>query len=151
MTASTIVLPPTKEDAGLAGDSRRRLERYTEGHEVSSVKLIIDDGSGEAILLPTSVFRLIVDVLRHMERGDALSLVPVHAELTTQQAADLLGVSRPYLIKLLDHDEIPFRRVGRHRRIRFADLMAYKSHTDHRRDEALDELVHLSSELGLYD
>ena len=84
-----------------------------------------------------------------MAQGNAVTLTPVHAELTTQEAADLLHVSRPFLIRLLDGKQINYRKVGRHRRIRFDDLMEYKQKTDAQRSEALDELVAQSQELGM--
>jgi excisionase family DNA binding protein len=84
-----------------------------------------------------------------MAQGNAVTIVPIHAELTTQEAADLLNVSRPFLIKLIESQEIPCRKVGRHRRIRFADLMEYKQKTDTQRTQALDELVAQSQELNM--
>lgn len=150
MTAGTLLPPPTDAEAALAQEGIRHLEHLAE-KKVHSLKLVVDDQGGEAVLLPSPLFRLILDVLGHMARGNAITLVPVHAELTTQQAADLLGVSRPFLIKLLEQGELPHRKVGRHRRVRFVDLVAYRDRTGVKRQEALDELVRLSQELGLYD
>lgn len=150
MTAGTLVPPPSEAEAALAKESARHLAHLGE-KEVRSLKLVVDDQSGEAVVLPPPLFRLILDVLSQMARGNAITLVPVHAELTTQQAADLLGVSRPFLIKLLEKGELPHRKVGRHRRVRFIDLMRYRKESGARRQEALDELVRLSQELGLYD
>lgn len=150
MTAGTLVPPPTDAEAALAEEGARHLEHLAD-KKVHSLKLVVDDQTGEAVVLPPTLFRLVLDVLSHMARGDAITLVPVHAELTTQQAADLLGVSRPFLIKLLEKGELAHRKVGRHRRIRFMDLVEYRNKVGARRQESLDELVRLSKDLGLYD
>ena len=103
----------------------------------------------KTVTLPASAVRLLVDLLAQMARGNAVTLVPYHAELTTQQAADFLGVSRPFLVGLLEKEEIPFRKVGAHRRVRFNDLLKYQAKTRGNRRAALRELAALDQELGL--
>lgn len=106
---------------------------------------------GEPIELPPAVYEILGEVLRAMARGQAVTVAPLDRELTTQEAADLLNVSRQYLVRLLDQGAIPFTKVGTHRRIAFGDLAAYKEVRDQQRREALTELTRLSEELGLYD
>lgn len=86
-----------------------------------------------------------------LARGDALTLVPDGKELTTQQCANILNVSRQYVVQLLDAGDIPYRRTGTHRRVRMEELLAYKRRRDRTRDESLDELTRLTQELGGYE
>jgi excisionase family DNA binding protein len=99
--------------------------------------------------VPASALRLFVHLLTEMSRGNAATLIPTHAELTTQQAADLLNVSRPYVVNLLDEGKIPSRTVGKYRRIRFDDRMAYKRKDDEARDKVLDQLSADAQELRM--
>ncbi len=102
-----------------------------------------------AIKLQMAPIRSSVHILEEMARGNAVTLIPVHAELTTQEAADMLNISRPSLIQLLDEGKIEFRRVGTHRRVRFEGLMAYKRCADADRRAALAELAAYDQELGI--
>ena len=108
-------------------------------------------GPQGSIAIPEAIFHILVRVAEVLERGDAITLVPVHKELTTQQAADLLNVSRQYLVRLLDEGRIPYTRTGKHRRLRIDDVLAYKQTRDRERDESLNELARLSEEFGGYD
>ena len=107
--------------------------------------------SGESIPVPAPAARLLSEALGHLADGESVALVPAGADLSTQQAADLLGVSRPHLIGLLDAGELPHRRVGTHRRVRASDLAAYRGALRRRQDAALDGLVAEGQRLGLYD
>jgi excisionase family DNA binding protein len=141
---------PTEADALLARESSRRLATHKVGRR-SSVRIqLLDDGAAsETLAVPASAVRLFLQLLTEMSQGNAVTLIPTHAELTTQQAADLLNVSRPYLVKLLDEGKIPFRAVGKYRRVRFDDLMAYKRKDDEARAKILDQLTAEAQELGM--
>jgi excisionase family DNA binding protein len=106
--------------------------------------------SGETVQLPRSVHDVLIRVVRELAQGNAVTVVPVHAELTTQQAADLLNVSRPYLIGLLDQGALPYARTaGNHRRLRLTDVLTYKRARDIERRAALDEMSAEAERLGL--
>lgn len=107
------------------------------------------EGTDKTVTLPASAVRLLVEMLAQMAQGHAVSVVPHHAELTTQQAADFLGVSRPYLVGLLEGGEIAFRKVGAHRRVLFKDLLAYKQATYAKRRSTLEELTQLGQDLDM--
>ncbi len=142
---------PTEADARLAQESSRQLAKFLggRGKQCLRVRIQAEDQPEETIAIPLPAIRLLADILSEMARGNTVTLIPIHAELTTQQAADLLNVSRPFLIELLEEGAIPFRKVGTHRRILFKDLMAYKQ--DKLRDslKALDELAAQAQELGM--
>jgi excisionase family DNA binding protein len=116
--------------------------------ENSQLKLA---ANGEEITIPDSVSRVLRQVVQAMASGKNVSIVTYNPELTTQQAADLLNVSRPYLIKLLEQGELPYILVGTHRRVKFEDLIKYKQQRDTKRRELLQELIEISEEAGLYD
>lgn len=105
---------------------------------------------GETIPLPGSAFRALAIVVEAMSRGQAITLIPVGQELTTQQAAEILHVSRPHLTKLLEAGEMPFHKVGTHRRIAIEDVLAYRERRASQRADALRELTRLGQELGGY-
>jgi excisionase family DNA binding protein len=140
---------PSPADTKLAQESSRKLAKLLRAKK-KELRLCVQSGNGpeETVAVPLAAFRLLADILTEMARGNAVTLIPVHAELTTQQAADLLNVSRPNLIDLLEKGQIPYRKVGTHRRVLFQDLMAYKQKTDAARLKALEELSALDQELG---
>ncbi|WP_233132747.1 helix-turn-helix domain-containing protein [Synechococcus sp. MW101C3] len=142
---------PTAEAAKAAEASLRDLSclRTSLGLRQASLSLDLEGGQHASVPIPVAALELLQGILVQMAKGNAVTLVPVHAELRTQQAADLLNVSRPFLIERLEQGEIPFRKVGTHRRIRTADLMAYKHAIDQQRAAALDELAAQAQELGM--
>lgn len=147
LRATEPVLPAAEEIAQ-AQEAVRVLTRFIA--EAPKAQLSIEDGSHRMhVVLPRAAVQLLQGILREMSQGNTVTLIPVHAELTTQQAADLLNVSRPYLVSLLESGVIPYRKVGTRRRVLFEHLMAFKRAEDAKREEALDELARQSQELGL--
>lgn len=141
---------PTEADTRLAEESSRRLARLL-GKRRRNLRVSVEaDGEVEqAVAIPVPAFRLLTNILSQMAQGNAVTLMPVHAEVTTQQAADLLNVSRPFLVRLIEEGQIPFRKVGTHRRIRFDDLMGYKQKIDQDRLKALEELATEAQKYGM--
>ena len=137
-------ITPTSEESSLARDSSRTLSALSK-HDL---RVHIPE-TKEDITLPASAVRLLVDLLAEMAEGNAVTLIPIHAELTTQQAADFVGVSRPFLVKLLEENKLPHRKVGTHRRVLFKDLMNYKREIDEKRLATLDELATQAQELDM--
>ncbi|MDD2686271.1 MAG: helix-turn-helix domain-containing protein [Gallionella sp.] len=144
-----LPLLPSDVDIELAKESSRALSMILATKEDVQKVTIQSDGEKTKVELPMSAFRLFIDILANLSQGNAVQVVPVHAELTTQEAADLLMVSRPHLIKLLDEHKIPFRKVGTHRRIRYSDLLNFKNNEEKLREAALDELAAQAQELGM--
>lgn len=136
-------LPSASEQAA-ANQLRRILAAQLGG---DATLRVLDEGRRPTeVTLTPALSRLLIDLLRHIGRGDAVTLVPVSQMLTTQQAADILNVSRPFLIGLLEKGAIPFDTVGRHRRIRAEDLFAYRRDRDSRRATALSALAEMDAE-----
>lgn len=136
---------PSEAEAGLAKETSRVLaSRLKKG---APMKLRLDDE--EMVKLPAPAAALLLRILEEMARGNAVTITPVHAELTTQEAADMLNMSRPSLIQLLEEGKIEYRRVGTHRRVRFEALMKYKRRLDKERRKVLEELAAYDQELGV--
>lgn len=148
MTAAMKV--PSTRDAEQAQVAVRALSGLLRKKAPRTIR-VQPEGTKEQITVtvPTEAFELFLDILAQMANGNAVSIVPVHAELTTQQAADLLNVSRPFLVGLLDDGRIPFRTVGTHRRVMVADLLAYKGRDEAHRRKVADELAEEAQKLGL--
>jgi excisionase family DNA binding protein len=133
--------------------ARTAVEQLRDLHLVegrTTVPLRAMEDSAEAVVeLPRAAFDLLLDMLSQLASGHAVTIVPVHAELTTQQAADLLNVSRPFLISLLEQGKIAFRRVGNHRRIRFDDLIQYRRTQQQESKAAMADLAAEAQRLNL--
>jgi excisionase family DNA binding protein len=136
---------PTGQDAQRAKDLRHALEHQ----DAASAPLRVQLSGGATLDLPPIVSRLLMDILEETAAGNAVTLVPVETEITTQQAADLLNVSRPYLVTLVENGTLPARMVGKHRRLALCDVLAYKADHFAKRSKVLDEMLALDQELGL--
>lgn len=140
---------PDGESAAVAAEAVERVRAYLRSHPDGPATLRLVDDEDEQFVVPRGAVELFFRVLAHMASGDSVSVVSGHTELTTQQAADLLHVSRPYLIGLLDAGEIAYRRVGSHRRVHAGSLLDYKRRDDAQRNATLDELTSLAQDMDL--
>jgi excisionase family DNA binding protein len=132
--------PPSVQEAALARSSGQSLARLISKNRPLTLK-VTDSDQEQPIELPPGAVLLLLDILEAMAAGHGITLIPENAELTTVQAADVLNVSRPFLIKLLEEKALPCRKVGAHRRIRMEDVMAYKARNYADREAVLDQLV----------
>lgn len=133
-------LPPNAQDAAIARASGQLLSRFAKRDRPLTLR-VTDIEQEQPIELPAGAVRMLMDILEAMAAGHGVTIIPENAELTTVQAADILNVSRPYVIGLLEEGRIPFRKVGKHRRIRMEDVMAFKLAIDRDREAALDRLA----------
>jgi len=153
MTAALIgQMQPGPHDVEAAVEAVEHVKNYLARHpsEDEMIRLVVDDGAEPDVLeVPRGAVELLARILAHLAAGQGVSVVPSNAELTTQQAADMANVSRPFLIGLLEAGEIEYRKVGKHRRVRASSLMDYLRHDDTKRRDAADELTALTQEIGL--
>src|SRR5271170_7155540 len=139
---------PTQTEAKQAEETSRVLSPRLRSKTPLRLR-VIGAPEDETVIIPASAAKMLVGILDEMGRGNAVTVIPVHAELTTQEAADMLSISRPSLIQLLDEGKIEYRKVGTHRRVRFEALMRFKRHADAERRAALDELAAYDQEFGI--
>ncbi len=139
--------------AAEAAEAAATMQEYLRNHPEAPARLRLGDEScdGRQVLVPAAACAVFAAMLKELAEGGAITVALVGAELTTQQAADLLNVSRPHLIGLLDRGEIPYRRVGNRRKIGMADLVSYRQRDQAHRQAILDKLTEDAQELGLYD
>jgi len=141
---------PVEREVEAAVHGQRALAAYlATKFETQSIQIFDEQNQAHQVELPTSALRLLVDILAELADGNAVQVVPIHAELTTQEAADLLNVSRPHIVKLLEEGLLPFHRTGKHRRVRFADLMKFKTERERTSEQALEELAKQAQELAM--
>lgn len=144
MNKQSFILQPPNSD-----NERKELSNLVDN--LSGLGKIAIVADGQEIEMPSIVSIALMEVIKTLNKGNSITLIPMDKELTTQQAADILNVSRPYFIKLLETGEIPFKKTGTHRKILMQDLMKYREQRAETRKSKIEELSSLSQELGLYD
>jgi len=142
-TASLIIQPPKNES------ELREIKNLKAICSSDNIKILLSNGN--QIEIPYEILSMLKTIVETLNNGGSLTIIPTNKELTTQQAANILNVSRPYFIKLLENREIPFTKVGKHRRIFMQDLIEYKNKRNKMKEEGLDKLAELSQDLELYD
>jgi excisionase family DNA binding protein len=135
-----VMLPLEREVRAAVEGQRTLAALLTFRRETQRIQIFDERNEAHLVELPTSALRLLLDILAELADGNAVKVVPVHAELTTQEAADLLNVSRPHLVKLLEDGVMPFHRAGKHRRVRFVDVVNCKEARDRASEDAMAEL-----------
>lgn len=141
---------PSKDEQLVATKSYNTLSAALELINTPHPEIEIEE-TKQRIKIPISALRLLADILDATSKGKPISLVPVATEMTTQKAAEFLGCSRPHIVKLLESGDIDFIKVGRHRRVKFEDLMKYKMRMKEKQKRLLAEMMHADEKLGLYD
>ncbi len=142
------VAPPTESEAEMAKSSSRLLAACIGEGATARIKII--EGNKE-IEVPIAALKMFVNILAQMAQGNGVTLMPIHAELTTQEAADFLNVSRPFVVGLIDKGELNSRRVGTHRRVKFQELMAYREKSLIHSRKILDQMAADDQESGVHD
>lgn len=148
MSAAPISVVPEAGDVELARDALRLVDEVLTESASDDPVIITLVGATEDVVVPRTVVGLLSRILANLANGEGVALIPVDRELSTQKAADMLNVSRPFLIRLLDEGRIDFRMVGTHRRVKTASLLRYLSQDESERHAAADELSRMTKELG---
>ena len=141
---------PSKSEQRIAEKSHETLSQIL-AHVHSPMTEIEIEETKEKLQIPTRALELLNEILKAMSQGTPISIVPIATEVTTQKAAEILGCSRPHLVKLLENGELDFFKVGKHRRIKFEDVVSYKQKIKAEQKRRLVEMMHNDEELGVYD
>lgn len=142
---------PDSRESELAQRGQRELAAYLSTKlQTQRISIVDEDDKTHTIELPTSAMTMLMEILGELAAGNAVQIVPVHAELTTQEAANILNVSRPHMVKLLEEGKLPFHKIGRHRRVLFADLMEYKKRRENESLNAMQALADQAQDTGMY-
>ena len=144
------ITKPSKEEQRVAMESYNALAEVLENLRKDNPEIEIEE-TQEKIRIPLNALKLLAKILKVTSQGKPISIVPIATEMTTQAAADLLGCSRPHLVKLLEEGEIEYTKIGKHRRVKFEDVMAYKKRMKAKQQELLIKIMNADEESGLYD
>lgn len=150
MKVSEQIRKPSKHDQRIASESYDTLVSVIEQLHSEQPEIEIEE-TNEKIKIPLSALKLLGDILKAMGQGTFISIVPVATEVTTQAAAEILGCSRPHLVKLLEDGKIAFTKVGKHRRIKFDDIMKYREQMKEQQKQHIIDIMNSDEETGLYD
>jgi excisionase family DNA binding protein len=141
---------PTKDEQRAAEESYIRLSASLDRLCSTNPEIEIEE-TEEKIRIPLSALKLLVDILKEISQGNPISIVPIATEVTTQAAAEMIGCSCPHIVKLLEEEEIPYTKVGKHRRIKYEDIVNYKKAMKMRQKKNIQRLMELDEKSGLYD
>jgi excisionase family DNA binding protein len=150
MKTTSEIKRPSKQERKLAQESYSSLISAIEQLKTDEVEIEIEETS-DKLVLPVKALNLLGDILKAMSQGKPISIVPLATEVTTQSAAEILGCSRPYLVKLLEEGKIEYTKIGKHRRIKYEDVIDYKKKMKEEQKNHLIEIMNKDEELGLYD
>jgi excisionase family DNA binding protein len=150
MVTTNDIKRPNKQERKLAEASYTSLISSIEQLKTDQVEIEIEE-TREKIVLPKKALNLLGEILKAMSQGKPISIVPLATEVTTQSAAELLGCSRPYLVKLLEEGKIEYTKIGKHRRIKYEDVIDYKQKMKEEQKQRLIDMMHADEDLGLYD
>jgi excisionase family DNA binding protein len=147
---NTATKLPSAEEITLARLGSQELSAVMEtSGEAQKISIVDKSGKSHDVMIPSSALNIMIELLTQLAQGNSVSITPIHAELTTQEGADMLNMSRPTFIKLLDSEEIPFSRTGNRRKVAYVDLMEYKKRLEEKRLAALAELSELDQEMDM--
>lgn len=150
MVTTNDIKKPNKRERKLAKDSYASLISSIDQLKSDQVEIEIEE-TRDKIILPVKALNLLGDILKAMSQGKPISIVPLATEVTTQKASEILGCSRPYLVKLLEEGKIEFTKIGKHRRIKYEDVIEYKMKMKDEQKQRLIDMMHADEDLGLYD
>lgn len=150
MKALEQIRKPSKLDQRVASESYDALAAVIEQLHSEQAEIEIEE-TNDKIKIPLSALKLLGDILKAMSQGKLISLVPISTELTTQAAAEFIGCSRPHLVKLLEEGKIAFTKVGKHRRIKFDDIVKYRNQMKNQQKQHIIDIMNADEETGLYD